>query len=90
MKPKTIDDEINYAKTMVIKGFHNDKVSGNALKAFQRVKPLSEERHKREGPSAFERRIRPFTQSPMAFKADSYTWILVRNAERGNHQFDLG
>ena len=40
LKPKTIDDEINYAKTMVIKGFHNDKVPGNALKAFQRVKPL--------------------------------------------------
>lgn len=40
LKPKTIDDEINYAKSMVIKAFNNDMVSGDVLKAFQRVKPL--------------------------------------------------
>jgi integrase len=40
LKPKTIDDEINYAKSMVIKAFNNDMVSGDVLKSFQRVKPL--------------------------------------------------
>ena len=40
LKPKTIDDEINYAKSMVIKAFNNDMVGGDVLKAFQRVKPL--------------------------------------------------
>ena len=40
LKPKTIDDEINYAKTMVIKGFDNDKIGGDALRAFRRVKKL--------------------------------------------------
>ena len=38
LKPKTIDDEISYAKTMIIKAFNNDKVGGNTLKTFQRVK----------------------------------------------------
>jgi len=40
LKPKTIDDEINYAKSMVIKAFYNDIVGGDVLKAFQRVTPL--------------------------------------------------
>jgi len=40
LKPKTIDDEINYVKTMIIKAFYNDIVGGDVLKAFQRVKPL--------------------------------------------------
>jgi integrase len=37
-KPKTIDDELNYVKTMVIKAFYNDIVSGEVLKTFQRVR----------------------------------------------------
>ena len=40
LKPKTIDDEINYAKTVVIKAFNNDMVSGDTLKAFQRVERM--------------------------------------------------
>jgi integrase len=40
LAPKTIDDEINNAKTMVIKAFDNDLVGGDTLKAFQRVKPM--------------------------------------------------
>ena len=40
LKPKTIDDEINYAKSMIIKAFNNDLVGGDTLKAFQRVKAL--------------------------------------------------
>lgn len=40
LKPKTIDDEINYVKSMIIKAFYNDIVGGDVLKAFQRVKPL--------------------------------------------------
>jgi len=40
LKPKTIDDELNYVKTMVIKAFYNDIVSGAVLKTFQRVKRL--------------------------------------------------
>jgi len=40
LKPKTIDDEINYAKTVIIKAFNNDMVGGDVLKTFQRVKPL--------------------------------------------------
>lgn len=40
LKPKTIDDEINYTKTMIIKAFDNDLVGGDVLKAFRKVKPL--------------------------------------------------
>ncbi len=40
LKPKTIDDEINYVKSMIIKAFYNDIVGGDVLKAFQRVKPM--------------------------------------------------
>lgn len=40
LKYKTIDDELNYIKTMVIKGFDNGKMSGNTLLAFRRVKSL--------------------------------------------------
>ncbi|WP_076750674.1 tyrosine-type recombinase/integrase [Desulfatitalea tepidiphila] len=40
LKLKTIDDEINYVKTMVIKGFDNGKVGGDALRSFRRVKKL--------------------------------------------------
>lgn len=39
-KPKTIDDELNYIKTVVIKAFDNDLIGGDALKAFRRVKRL--------------------------------------------------
>ena len=38
MKPKTVDDELNYAKGMVIKAFDNDLVGGDVLKTFRRVK----------------------------------------------------
>ncbi len=37
---KSIDDELNYAKTMVIKGFDNGKLSGEPLRVFRRVKKL--------------------------------------------------
>ncbi len=40
LKEKSIDDELNYVKTMVIKGFDNGKLSGDALRAFRRVKKL--------------------------------------------------
>lgn len=39
-KPKTIDDELNYAKTMVIKAFKSNKVGGDVLKTFQSVKRI--------------------------------------------------
>jgi integrase len=39
-KPKTIDDEIRYVKTMIIKAFDNDLVGGDTLKAFKRVRPM--------------------------------------------------
>ena len=39
LRPKTVDDEINYVKTMIIKAFNNDLVGGDVLKAFQRVNP---------------------------------------------------
>ena len=35
MRDKTIDDEINYTKTMVIKGFDNGKIGGEALRVFR-------------------------------------------------------
>jgi len=40
LKPKSIDDEINYTKTMIIKAFDNDLVGGDVLKAFRKVRPL--------------------------------------------------
>jgi integrase len=40
MKAKTIDNELHYIKTMVFKGFYNDKLSGDALRVFRRVKRL--------------------------------------------------
>jgi integrase len=40
LKPKTIDDEINYAKSAVIKAFNNDLVGGNTLRAFKRVEGM--------------------------------------------------
>ncbi|MFC1494649.1 tyrosine-type recombinase/integrase, partial [Thermodesulfobacteriota bacterium] len=40
LRPKTIDDEICYTKTMIIKAFDNDKVGGDVLKAFKKVKLL--------------------------------------------------
>jgi integrase len=40
LKPKTFDDEINYAKTAVIKAFDNDLIGGDVLKAFRRVKKI--------------------------------------------------
>ena len=40
LKPKTIDDDINYVKSMVISAFNNDLVGGDVLKAFQRVRAL--------------------------------------------------
>lgn len=40
LKPKTIDDEINYAKIVVIKAFDNDLVGGDTLKAFKRTQRL--------------------------------------------------
>lgn len=40
LKEKSIDDELNYVKTMVVKGFDNGKLSGDALRAFRRVKKL--------------------------------------------------
>jgi integrase len=38
LKPKTVDVEINYVKTMVIKAFDNDLLGGDVLIAFRRVK----------------------------------------------------
>ena len=40
LKSKTIDDEINYVKTMIIKGFDNGKIGGEPLRAFRTVKKL--------------------------------------------------
>jgi len=40
LKPKTIDDEINYAKTMVFKARKNKLVGIEILEAFQDTKPL--------------------------------------------------
>ncbi len=40
LRPKTIDDEIRYTKTMIIKAFDNDIVGGDTLKAFKRVRPM--------------------------------------------------
>ena len=49
LKRKTIDDELNYAKTMVIKGYDNGKVAGEALLAFRRVKRLLKRNSNRRG-----------------------------------------
>jgi integrase len=38
--PSTIDDEINVVKTMVNCAFDNDKIGGNVLKPFKRLKKL--------------------------------------------------
>ena len=38
LKPKTVDDEINHMKSVIIKAFDNDLVGGNVLKTFRRVK----------------------------------------------------
>ncbi|RJQ70865.1 MAG: site-specific integrase [Desulfobacteraceae bacterium] len=40
LKEKTIDDELNYSKTMIIKAFDNGKVGGDPLRVFRRVKKL--------------------------------------------------
>ncbi|MDY6864201.1 MAG: site-specific integrase [Thermodesulfobacteriota bacterium] len=40
LEDSTIDAEIGSAKTMVFKVFHNDMISGDTLKVFQRVKKL--------------------------------------------------
>jgi integrase len=40
MADKTVDDEIGYARTMIIKAFDNDLVSGNTLKAFKKTGKL--------------------------------------------------
>jgi integrase len=40
MKPKTVDDEIGYTRTMVIKAFDNDMVGGETLKVFNKVKKV--------------------------------------------------
>ncbi|RJR40808.1 MAG: site-specific integrase [Desulfobacteraceae bacterium] len=40
LKPKTVDDELNYTKSVVIKAFDNDLIGGDALKAFRRVKKI--------------------------------------------------
>ena len=40
LKDKSVDDEVNYVKTMVIKGFDNAKLNGDALRVFRRVKKL--------------------------------------------------
>lgn len=38
LKPKTVDDEINQMKSVIIKAFDNDLVGGDVLKTFRRVK----------------------------------------------------
>lgn len=38
LKAKTVDDEVNYTKGMIIKAFDNDLVGGDVLKVFRRVK----------------------------------------------------
>ena len=40
LKPKTVDDEVNYTKGMIIKAFDNDLVGGDVLKTFRRVQNL--------------------------------------------------
>jgi integrase len=40
LKAKTIDDELNYTKSMIIKAWDNDLIGGDALKAFKRVRPM--------------------------------------------------
>jgi len=37
LKSKTIDDELNYAKGMIIKAFDNDMISGKTLKTFRQA-----------------------------------------------------
>jgi len=40
LKPKTLDDDVHYVKTMIIKAFKNDLVGGEVLKTFQGVERL--------------------------------------------------
>lgn len=69
LKPKTIDDEVNYAKTVIIKAFNNDMVSGDVLKAFQRVKPmLKRNSNARDRILTKEEYERLFTHSPKHLK----------------------
>ncbi len=42
LKPKSVDDEINYVKTMVIKGFDNDMVRGESAQGFQACQKTSQ------------------------------------------------
>jgi len=56
-KPKTIDDELNYMKTIIIKAFDNDIVGGDTLKAFRKVKPLLS--GKQKGSNARSRILKP-------------------------------
>jgi len=44
MADKAVDDEIGYARTMIIKAFDNDKVSGDTLKAFKKTRKLLKKR----------------------------------------------
>ncbi len=40
LKAKTIDDEINYVKSMIIKAWDNDLISSDTLKTFKRIRPM--------------------------------------------------
>jgi integrase len=40
LKAKTIDDEMNYTKSMIIKAWDNDLIGGEVVKAFKRLKPM--------------------------------------------------
>ena len=40
LKDKTVDDELNYIKTMTIKAFDNGKINGDAIRVFRLTKKL--------------------------------------------------
>jgi len=54
VQPATVDMEVGIAKTMVRKAFENDKVSGDALKPFMRIKKTL-----RKGSNARKRLLTP-------------------------------
>ncbi len=84
LKPKTIDDEINYVKTMVIKAFDNDKISGGALKTLKRVKCLLKKKSNRRDKILTAQEFQNFHEQAKAHLKDILTigyWTGMRKGE---------
>jgi len=84
LKPKTIDDEVGYARTMIINAFDNDIIGGDTLKVFRKVKNVlkrnSNARDRVLGVKEYETLL---TRSPRHLKEILITgyWTGMRRAE---------